>query len=87
MRWHTPNTEVKRVIVWALTQFPNGKWSWLARSRNGRPLVVCTESFGSRELAARGAMTFGAPAALLAHLRVTALHDGGTLVLNWSDNQ
>lgn len=88
MRWQPQGTEFKRVLVWEVYQYRTYRnasaWSWSVKSRNGRVLVESREIFPTRYLAARGARTFGAPLTLMKHLRVTALHDGETLVLNWS---
>lgn len=87
MRWHPKDIAVTRVLVWRVVKLASGKWTWRVQSRNGRILVESHELFPSRLLAARGARMFGAPLMLQlpGRNRVTALHDGVTLVLNWSD--
>lgn len=85
MRWQPKGRELSRVLVWRVVKLPSGKWTWRVQSRNGRDLVISTELFSSHIQAAHGALMFGAPTTLAVYRRVTALHDGVTLVLNWSD--
>lgn len=84
MRWHPITDHVTRVIVWQV--FKSGrKWTWRAKSRNGRVLAVSWEKFSSREQAMRAAMTFGRPTTFTEFNTITSLHDGRVLVIKWSD--
>lgn len=87
MRWQPKTKEFNRVLVWRLTRLPSGKWTWRVQARNGRDLVISAELFATRDLAARSARMFGAPMMLQipGRDRVTAMHDGSVLVLNWSN--
>lgn len=82
MRWQ-PTSELKRVIVWRIEPIGR-KWFWRANARNGRALAMSLENFATREQAARVAVMFGAPAIVAKFNKVTALHDGVVLPLNWS---
>jgi uncharacterized protein YegP (UPF0339 family) len=84
MRWHPPTEHLTRVIVW-LVYKTGRRWTWSAKARNGRVLVISAEKFTSRDQAVRAAITFGRPPTFTEFNKITALHDGRVLVIKWSD--
>lgn len=84
MRWHPPTEHVTRVVVWQIHKIGR-KWTWQAKSRNGRLLAMSLEKFSSRDQAMQAAILFGRPATFKEFNTITTLHDGRVLVIKWRD--